>query len=53
MADLVLKDVPEDVRKIILREQLIEKQNRGTNQYSMACVIFKIIKEWNNKCKQG
>jgi len=51
MADLILKNVPEEVRKIILKQQQKEKENRGTNQYSLACVIYKIIKEWNNNCK--
>lgn len=51
MADLILKNVPEEVRKIILQQQLKEKEHRGTNQYSIALTVFKIIKEWNNKCK--
>lgn len=49
MADVILKGVPEDVRKIVLAEQLKEKQNRGTNQFSMSTTIFKIIREWE-KC---
>jgi Na+/H+ antiporter NhaB len=51
MADLILKDVPEDVRKILLQQQLKEKEHRKTNQYSIALTVYKIIKEWNNKCK--
>lgn len=49
--DIILKNVPEDVRKIIIKEQAEEKANKGVNQYSMALTIYKIIKEWNNKCK--
>jgi hypothetical protein len=49
MADIILKSVPEDIRKIVIKEQAKEKENRGTNQYSMACVIFKIVREWNQK----
>ena len=49
--DILLKNVPEDVRKIIIKSQSNEKENKGVNQYSMALTIFKIIKEWNNKCK--
>ena len=51
--DLTLKKLPEDVRKILLREQVIEKQNRGTNMYGLSSVIYKIIREWNNKCKKS
>lgn len=51
MADLLLKNIPEEVRKILLKQQQKEKENRGTNQYSLSCVIYKIIKEWNNNCK--
>lgn len=49
MADLHLRAIPEDVRKIVLKEQLKEKENRGLNQYSMSTTIFKIIREWE-KC---
>lgn len=46
MPDIILKNVPEDVRKIILKEQNKEKENRGRMQYSMSLTIFKIIREW-------
>lgn len=49
MADIILKAVPQDVRKLILREQLKEKENRGMNQFSMSLTVFKIIREWE-KC---
>jgi hypothetical protein len=51
--DLTLKKLPEDVRRIILREQRIEKENRGTNQYGLSSVIYKLIREWNNNCKKA
>lgn len=50
--DMIIKKVPEDVRKILLREQKEEKVNRGTNQYSFSSVIFKLIREWNNNCRK-
>lgn len=50
--NMTLKNMPEDVRKILLREQHAEKENRGTNQFGLSSVIFKIIKEWNNKCRK-
>jgi hypothetical protein len=49
MSDLVLRGLPEDVRKIIIREQAKEKESRGINQFSMSTTIFKIIREWE-KC---
>lgn len=49
--DLSLKQIPEEVRKIILREQVKLKEKHGTNQYSISLTIYKIIKEWNNNCK--
>lgn len=48
-----LKDMPEDVRKILLTEQKNEKENRMTNQFSLSSVIYKIVREWNNKCKKA
>jgi len=52
MPDLVLRSLPEDVRKIILKEQLKEKEIRGINQFSMSTTIYKIIREWE-KCYQS
>lgn len=51
MADLLIKELPEDVRKVLLQVQKEEKENRGTNQFGLSSVIFKIIREWNNKCR--
>ncbi len=51
MTDLLLQNVPEDVRHIILTQQDKEKKSRGTNQFSISTTIYKIIREWNNKCK--
>jgi hypothetical protein len=52
MADIVIRNLPEDVRKVILQEQLREKKNRGTNQFSMSSTIIKIIREWKNNCRK-
>lgn len=49
MADLMLRALPEDVRRIVLKEQLKEKENRGINQFSLSTTIYKIIREWE-KC---
>lgn len=52
MADIILKGVPEDIRRVLLQEQLKEKKNRGTNQYSLSSTIIKIIREWKNNCRK-
>ena len=50
--DIILKNVPPEVHKIVIKEQAKEKEFKGVNQFSLALTIFKIIKEWNNKCKE-
>lgn len=50
--DISVRNVPVDVRKIILAVQTKEKEKRGRMQYSMSSTIFKIIREWNNKCRE-
>lgn len=47
--DLLLKDVPEDVLKIILKKQGDEKVKKGVKQYSMSLAVFKIIRDSENK----
>lgn len=49
MSDIRREPMPEDVRAIVLREQLEEKKKRGINQFSITCTIYKIIREWE-KC---
>lgn len=48
-----LATVPIDVRKIILREQGKEKEKKGVGQYSVQQTIIKIIRQWENKCREG
>lgn len=50
--DLLLRGMPIDVLKIILKEQGKEKEKRGLKQFSISTTIIKIIREWNNKCNQ-
>lgn len=52
MASLLLKNLPEDIRRLILKQQAKEKASRGTNQFSMELTIYKIIREWD-RCKEG
>lgn len=47
-----LATVPVDVRKIILREQAKEKEKKGVAQYSIQMTIIKIIRQWENKCRE-
>lgn len=50
--DLLLRNVPIDVRKIILREQAKEKDKRNVMQYSITSTVIKIIRQWENKCRE-
>ena len=52
MSALILKDLPLDVRKYILKLQGEIKAEKGVCQYSMPLTIYKIIrehKEFNKK----
>lgn len=44
MATIALKDIPDDIRKYILKVQGEIKAKKGT-QYSQKLTIFQIIKE--------
>ena len=50
--DLLLRGLPIDVLKIILKEQGKEKEKRNLKQFSLATTIYKIVREWKNKCGQ-
>ena len=50
--DILLRSLPIDVLKIVLKEQLKEKEKRGLKQFSLSTTIFKIIRQWNSKCNQ-
>lgn len=43
--NILLRDVPEDVLKKILKIQSDEKQKKLLKQYSISLVIFKIIRD--------
>ena len=43
--DILLRDVPDDVLKIILKRQWDEKDKKLRKQYSLASAVFSIIKE--------
>jgi len=45
MSALILRDLPLDVRKYILKLQGEIKAERGVCQYSMPLTIYKIIRE--------
>jgi len=41
-----LKNIPEDVYKILWREQAKLKSNRGLRQFSLSSTIYHIIREY-------
>lgn len=45
MANLLLKDVQEDVLKFILKKQGDMKVEKGVAQYSISLTVFKLLKE--------
>lgn len=46
MSEVRREQMPEDVRKIVLREQLKQKEKTGMNQFSIQSTIYKIIRDW-------
>lgn len=52
MANLLLTNLPEDLRRIILEKQRDLKQSRGTNQISLSLTIYVIIREWAQLTKK-
>lgn len=44
--NVVVKNIPEDLRKVIIREQAKEKENRGVHQFSLSSTIIKMLREW-------
>jgi hypothetical protein len=43
----LIKDVPDDVLKFVLKRQGDNKVKKGISQYSLSQTIFQIIKEHN------
>lgn len=50
--DLLLREVPIEVIRIINKEQAKVKAERDLKQFSLSSTVYKIIKEWNNKCQE-
>lgn len=48
-----LRGIPEDLWRVIVREQAREKVNKGINQYSLSATVIKIIREWEQLKKSG
>lgn len=48
----LLRNMPDDVLKIIQQEQAAVKEKRKTNSYSFGSAIYKLIRDYN-KCKQA
>lgn len=52
MRSLVLRNIPDDVFKILLTEQHKEKLKTNKGVFGIERTIYKIIKDWE-RCKQG
>lgn len=50
---LILQNIPEDVRKVLLRKQLEIKEHIGHNRFSIECTIYKIVREWKELKKKN
>lgn len=46
-----LKNIPEDVYKILWREQAKLKAKKGLRQFSLSSTIYHIIKEYDKSLK--
>lgn len=46
MAALLLKDIPESIRKVLIREQAKQKEKMKTNKFGLENTIYLIIGEW-------
>jgi len=51
MPALLLKNVPEPIRKILIKEQARQKDKIGSNVFGLEQTIYRIIKDWNEKCR--
>lgn len=51
MAVINLKEVPEDVLRIILLTQVDVKTERGIGQFSMEQTVYKIIRDYDKIIK--
>jgi len=48
MASYNLKRIPSDIFKFVLEEQNKIKEEKGTNQFSFECTIYKMLREFKN-----
>jgi len=53
MAGYCLHNVPPDIFKFIIEEQTRLKKERGTNQFSFACTIYKMLREYKKILEQN
>lgn len=52
MRALTLRNIPEDVFKILLIEQHAEKINKNKGQFGLEQTIYKIIRDYE-RCKKN
>lgn len=53
MSEVRREPMPENVRKIVLREQVKQKEKTGMNQFSIQSTIYKIILDWERCVNSG
>lgn len=46
-----LKAIPEDVYKMVQREQAEIKEKRGTGMFSLESTIYKMLRDYN-RCRE-
>lgn len=50
--DILVRDIPCSIHRIVVEEQTREKKIQGLSQYSLSNTIKKIIREWADKCRE-
>jgi hypothetical protein len=50
---MTLRDIPEDVFKILLTEQKEEKMKRKIGMYGIEQTIYKIVRDYERCKKEG
>lgn len=48
---MTLRNIPEDVFKVLLKEQWDEKERRGIGMYGIEQTIYKIVRDYE-RCRK-
>ena len=52
MAAIKLSNIPEDINKIIIKEQERIKKKKEVTIYSKEMTVYSIIRQYANKCQE-